>query len=68
MKMVKRHGFSGFPITVSGAVGGRLVGLVSKRDTDFVEDRSVKLSTVMTTELDYYMYRHDTGRSECNYA
>lgn len=50
-EMVKRHGFSGFPITVSGAVSGRLVGLVSKRDTDFVEDRSVKLSTVMTTEL-----------------
>lgn len=49
--MVKLHGFSGFPITDTGSLGGVLVGLVTKRDADFVEDRTVQLSTIMTTNL-----------------
>ena len=39
---------SGVPLTVDGRMGSKLVGLVSNRDTDFLENRSVKLSTVMT--------------------
>lgn len=44
-------GFSGFPITENGKLGGKLVGMISRRDVDFVDDKSTKLSTLMVTEL-----------------
>jgi IMP dehydrogenase len=44
-------GFAGIPITKDGKVGSVLVGIVSNRDIDFIEDRSTKLSTVMSTDL-----------------
>lgn len=40
---------SGVPLTVDGKLGSKLLGLVSNRDTDFLENRGVKLSTVMTS-------------------
>ena len=39
---------SGVPVTEDGKLGSRLVGLVSNRDTDFIEDRTMKLADVMT--------------------
>lgn len=30
------HGFSGFPVTVNGKIGSKLVGLVTGRDVDFI--------------------------------
>lgn len=39
---------SGVPVTIDGKMGSRLVGIVSNRDTDFIENRSIKLSEVMT--------------------
>jgi IMP dehydrogenase len=39
---------SGVPVTEDGRMGSRLLGLVSNRDVDFLEDRQVKLSEVMT--------------------
>ncbi len=39
---------SGVPITVDGKVGSKLVGLISNRDIDFVEDRTKKISELMT--------------------
>merc|ERR1740138_732892 len=42
-------GFSGFPVTEDGNVGSKLLGMVTKRDTDFVKDRaSTKVSDIMT--------------------
>ena len=35
-------------IVEDGKLGSRLVGLVSNRDTDFIEDRTMKLADVMT--------------------
>merc|ERR1719359_514566 len=44
-------GFSTVPITMNGKVGGKLVGIVTSRDVDFIPDRSKKLSEVMTQKL-----------------
>lgn len=46
-----KFGFSGFPITVDGAIGSRLVGIVTNRDVDFREDLDTPLSEIMTTDL-----------------
>lgn len=39
---------SGVPVTEDGKIGSKLVGLISNRDTDFLEDRSIKISELMT--------------------
>lgn len=42
-------GFWGFPVTEDGKMGSRLLGLVAKRDTDFLEDRaSTRVGSIMT--------------------
>jgi len=41
-------GFSGVPITEGGKMGSKLLGIVTNRDIDFIEDRSTPLSKVMT--------------------
>lgn len=46
-----KYGFSGVPITDNGKMGGKLVGIVTNRDCDFIEDRTTKLSQVMAKEL-----------------
>ncbi|KAK7039253.1 inosine-5'-monophosphate dehydrogenase [Paramarasmius palmivorus] len=45
-----RLGFCGIPITDNGAVGGKLVGIVTSRDVQF-RDPSTLLSDVMVTDL-----------------
>eukprot|EP00300_Choanocystis_sp_HF-7_P019542 c20372_g1_i1.p1 GENE.c20372_g1_i1~~c20372_g1_i1.p1 ORF type:complete len:526 (-),score=105.43 c20372_g1_i1:151-1524(-) len=42
--------FSGIPITENGKLGSKLVGIVTTRDIDFMKDRSIKLSEVMTRD------------------
>jgi len=44
-----KFGFTGVPVTVDGKMGSKLVGIVTNRDIDFLEDRSQLLSEVMTT-------------------
>ena len=39
---------SGVPVTIDGKMGSKLVGLVSKRDIDFISNRNILLSEVMT--------------------
>ncbi|CAM9730267.1 unnamed protein product, partial [Choristocarpus tenellus] len=46
-----RHRFSGIPITRDGKIGSELLGIVTRRDIDFIADTKVKLSEVMTTEV-----------------
>jgi IMP dehydrogenase len=43
-----QHGFSGFPVVDDS---GTLVGIITNRDIRFVSDDSVKVSTMMTTEV-----------------
>lgn len=39
---------SGVPITLDGKMGSKLVGMVTNRDTDFINDRTQTLDRVMT--------------------
>lgn len=48
-----RTGFTGFPVTEDGRMASRLMGLVTKRDTDFVSERvSVRVGDIMTPVSD----------------
>jgi IMP dehydrogenase len=44
-------GFSTVPITENGRIGSRLIGIVSRVDIDYIEDRTTLLSAVMTRNL-----------------
>lgn len=44
-------GFSGVPITQNGKLGGKLVGIVSMRDVEAIDDRSLKLKDVMVSRV-----------------
>mmetsp|Transcript_17299 Transcript_17299/g.29267 ORF Transcript_17299/g.29267 Transcript_17299/m.29267 type:complete len:561 (-) Transcript_17299:256-1938(-) len=39
---------SGVPVTIDGKAGSKLVGLISNRDTDFIADRTIEISELMT--------------------
>ena len=47
----QKYGYSSVPITSTGSLGGKLVGIVTSRDIDFITDRHTPLSEVMTTDL-----------------
>jgi IMP dehydrogenase len=47
----KSMGFSTVPVTETGLLGSKLLGIVSSADIAFVEDRETKVSSVMTTDL-----------------
>ena len=51
LALKEKHGYSGFPITTDGKLGSRLVGIVTNRDIDYVEDRATPLEKIMTTNL-----------------
>ncbi|HJM83224.1 MAG TPA: IMP dehydrogenase [Nitrospinota bacterium] len=44
LSLVKKYGFTGFPVTD----GEKLVGILSNRDIRFIDDMSLKVSEVMT--------------------
>ena len=46
--MKERFGFSGFPVTEDGKRNGKLMGIVTSRDIQFVEDNSLLVQDVMT--------------------
>ena len=48
IKIKEEHGYSGIPITDTGEMGGKLMGLVSSRDITFISDLTVKIQEIMT--------------------
>lgn len=49
--MKETNGFSSVPITDNGKLGGNLIGIVTSRDIDLLEDRTLRMKDVMTTDL-----------------
>nr|CEL67492.1 TPA: Inosine-5'-monophosphate dehydrogenase [Neospora caninum Liverpool] len=50
-RIKERYGYSSVPITDTGTLGGKLQGIVTSRDIDFLTDRHTPLSEVMTSDL-----------------
>eukprot|EP00979_Chaetoceros_neogracilis_P013255 scaffold3751_cov300-Chaetoceros_neogracile.AAC.6 len=48
LKIKEEMGYSGIPITQDGQLGSKLVGIISNRDTSFVDDMSIKIREFMT--------------------
>ncbi|CAE7690497.1 impdh [Symbiodinium necroappetens] len=61
-----KHGFTGFPVTENGQMGAKLLGLVTKRDTDFIADRNTRLSAIMTPAKDLVTMREGCDLLEAN--
>lgn len=51
MRIQEETGCSGIPITDNGKMGGRLMGLVTKRDVEGITNRMTPLSSIMTKEV-----------------
>jgi len=66
-KIREQSGFSGFPVTEDGKMGSKLLGLIAKRDTDFLEDReSTRVGSVMTPVDKLTVANEGIGLQEAN--
>jgi IMP dehydrogenase len=59
-------GFSSFPITDTGEMGGRLAGIISNRDMSFIEDPSVKVKEFMTDRASLTVAKEGVSLEEAN--
>ncbi|VDM17649.1 unnamed protein product [Hydatigera taeniaeformis] len=68
LKIRKDHGFSGIPITDTGKIGGRLLGLVTLRDIDFLDESQLgcPVTEVMTPFDSLVTANHGIHLSEAN--
>merc|ERR1719188_1176410 len=63
----QKCGFSGLPVTEDGRMGSKLLGLVTMRDTDFVQDRkSARVTSIMTPADQLTTAKEGVTLSEAN--
>jgi IMP dehydrogenase len=65
-RLREQYGYYGFPVTQDGKMGSRLLGLVAKRDTDFVADRTTRVGSIMTTVEKLTVAEEGIGLQEAN--
>lgn len=68
-RVKRENGFCGIPVTVSGKLGGKLVGIVTSRDIDFLDeskDSCLKLEAVMTNVDDLVTASSNVTLEEAN--
>lgn len=64
----KKNGFTGYPITENGKLGGRLIGIVTSRDIDFREgDPHLSLKEVMTPISEMITAQSGVTLQDANY-
>ncbi len=51
LRIRNKYGFSGIPITDTGKMGGRLVGIITNRDIDFMDNKKQYLGSIMSKDL-----------------
>ena len=66
LRLKEAHGYSGIPITETGKMGGKLVGIVSNRDVALVEDPAIKLREIMTPRSKLSVAREGVNLKEAN--
>ncbi|CAJ1442014.1 unnamed protein product [Effrenium voratum] len=66
MKLRGSCGFSGFPVTADGRLKSQLLGLVTRRDVDFVEDETSTVADIMTKAADLVTAKEGIGLREAN--
>ncbi|XP_066148007.1 inosine-5'-monophosphate dehydrogenase 2-like [Euwallacea fornicatus] len=69
IEIKKKHGFCGIPITDTGLLGGKLIGMVTSRDIDFLENTNMlgsKLEDVMTLLDDLVIAPSDVTLNAAN--
>ncbi|KAL3983222.1 inosine-5'-monophosphate dehydrogenase [Acanthocheilonema viteae] len=62
MRIKLKYGFTGTPVTSTGQVGGQLLGLVTSRDVDFIDED--KYSTTKISEVMVPLHRLITGSED----
>ena len=62
----KNRNFSSFPITEDGKIGGKILGIISNRDTSFIEDPSAKIREFMTPRENLVVAKEGISLEEAN--
>ncbi|KAL5259890.1 hypothetical protein ACHWQZ_G010120 [Mnemiopsis leidyi] len=65
-KVKEMYGFSGVAITDTGKLGGRLLGMVTSRDIDFIDNFGQSISEVMTPREKLVTAKAGTSLQEAN--
>lgn len=66
LRVKETLGYSGIPITQDGNMGSKLLGIVSNRDTTFVDDMSIKIREFMTPRAALSVAKEGVDLEEAN--